>query len=84
MTSETDELNEIIDSEEHLFLNFYRCPEDGTHWADTWSATCNDRCPKCGLEIEPYKSEDMQVRLVQHSIQSFSLEGQDAEITQDL
>jgi transcription initiation factor IIE alpha subunit len=42
-----------------LFLNFYLCPEDGTHWTDDWSATCNDRCPKCGLEIEPYKSEDL-------------------------
>lgn len=41
------------------FVNFYRCPADGTTWADSWSATCNDRCPKCGREIEPYKSEDL-------------------------
>lgn len=41
------------------FLKFYRCPVDGTHWTDNWSAICNDRCPTCGIEIEPYRWEDL-------------------------
>lgn len=39
------------------FLNFYRCP-CGAEWQDEWDCTCNDRCPTCNAEIEPYKSED--------------------------
>jgi hypothetical protein len=35
-------------------LNFYKHKECGTHWADLWSCGCNDECPKCGGEIEPY------------------------------
>ncbi len=41
------------------FRNYYCCPNDGTTWHDDWSATCNDRCPTCWTEIEPYESEDI-------------------------
>jgi len=42
------------------YINYYRCPNDGTEWADVWSCCCNDMCPKCGTkDIEPYKSEDV-------------------------
>jgi hypothetical protein len=41
------------------FRNYYRCPNDGTMWKDEWSCMCNDRCPTCGAEIEPYESEDI-------------------------
>ncbi len=41
------------------FRNHYRCPSDGTEWADQWSCMCNDRCPVCGDEIEPYQSENI-------------------------
>lgn len=45
---------------ESEFVNYYRCPIDGTEWASIWSCCCNDKCPKCGLkEIEPYKSKDV-------------------------
>ncbi len=44
---------------EHLFVNYYRCPEDGTAWAMTWSCMCDDRCPTCSREIEPHRSEDL-------------------------
>jgi transcription initiation factor IIE alpha subunit len=40
------------------FVNYYHCPDDGTAWVMTWECMCDDRCPKCGNEIEPYKSED--------------------------
>jgi hypothetical protein len=35
----------------------YRCPDDGTEWAMSWSCICDDRCPTCNHEIEPYKTE---------------------------
>ena len=44
--------------DDNTYKNFYRCPDDGTEWEMFWSAMCNDRCPKCNKEIEPYKSED--------------------------
>ena len=39
---------------EHEFINYYRCPFDGTERADVWSCCCNDMCPRCGKkDIEP-------------------------------
>jgi len=43
------------------FRNYYECPHDGTKWNDEWTCTCNDRCPTCDSEIEPYFSEDIHV-----------------------
>lgn len=40
------------------FLNHYHCP-CGEEWDDEHSCTCNDRCPKCNAEIEPFDSEDL-------------------------
>jgi hypothetical protein len=46
------------EKEKQQYVNYYRCPYDGTEWADVWSCCCNDMCPKCGTkDIEPYKSE---------------------------
>jgi len=45
----------------HMFRNYYRCPYDGAAWIDEWSCMCNDRCPMCRAEIEPYDSEDVWV-----------------------
>ena len=45
---------------EQQYINYYRCPVDGTEWVDVWSCCCNDMCPKCETkDIEPYKSEDV-------------------------
>jgi len=47
-------------------LNLYRHEECGTHWADLWSCGCNDECPKCRGEIEPYASlpvSDIEVEM---------------------
>lgn len=45
------------------FRNHYQhedCPVDpGIEWEDTWSCACNDRCPSCNAEIEPYESEEL-------------------------
>jgi len=43
------------------FVNYYRCPNDGTEWADAWSCMSNDKCPSCNAEIEPYRSDDIGV-----------------------
>ena len=39
--------------------NYYRCPYDGTKWTDEWSCACDDRCPACRAEIEPYLTESV-------------------------
>ncbi|NOV30743.1 hypothetical protein [Methylomonas sp. ZR1] len=38
------------------YLNHYRCPYCQTEWEDEWDCACNDRCPHCNKEIEPYES----------------------------
>lgn len=43
------------------YLNYYRCPNDGNEWQDVWSSTCNDKCPVCNSEIEPYHSDELPV-----------------------
>lgn len=44
-----------IKLEEPLFRNYYR--HCGEEWCDEWSCMCNDRCPVCNAEIEPYQSD---------------------------
>lgn len=46
------------DSEDvQYWRNYYKCPCCGETWQDEWDAQCNDRCPGCRAEIEPYTSE---------------------------
>lgn len=41
-----------------LYHNFYKhCEKE---WDDEWDSMCNDKCPKCNAEIEPYRSEEIQ------------------------
>ena len=44
---------------QNRFRNYYVCPNDGAAWTCEWSCTCNDRCPRCGVEIEPHDREDI-------------------------
>jgi hypothetical protein len=48
----------IIPLEELMYRNFYR--HCGEEWDDEWSCMCNDECPVCHKEIEPYKSEEIE------------------------
>lgn len=45
------------------YLNRFRhenCPvQPGIEWDDTWSCACNDHCPACDAEIEPYEFEEV-------------------------
>lgn len=43
--------------ENETWLNHYLCP-CGEHWEDRWDSQCNDHCPSCHAEIEPYISDD--------------------------
>jgi len=45
------------------YVNYYRCPREGTHWANAWSSMCNDKCPNCNAEIEPYRSDEISAPL---------------------
>jgi hypothetical protein len=47
------------------FLNHYRHKCCHVAWLDEWSCCCNDECPRCGAEIEPYKSDDLSVVIEQ-------------------
>ena len=46
-------------SESTYYLNHYRCP-CGEEWDDTWDCMCNDHCPGCDKEVEPYASEEIK------------------------
>ncbi|WP_158607257.1 hypothetical protein [Neopusillimonas maritima] len=39
-------------------LNHYHCEACDIEWEDAWSCACNDRCPQCNNETEPYHSDD--------------------------
>lgn len=40
------------------FENHYVC-SCGASWKGVWSCACNDRCPECGVEVEPQISSDL-------------------------
>ncbi len=40
-------------------LKYYECSRCSTKWTDEWSCACNDRCPSCRTETEPYDDEDL-------------------------
>ena len=35
------------------YRKYYRC-SNGHEWQDEWDCLCNDRCPECNEETEPY------------------------------
>ena len=41
------------------FRNSYECSECGHKWEDVWTCQCNDRCPKCNIEIQPSQSVEV-------------------------
>lgn len=43
------------------FLKYYRHDECRIAWSDEWSCACDDKCPKCRAEIEPYDWDDLSV-----------------------
>jgi len=47
----------VATAEEIRFINHYQCPDDRTEWTDRWNCACNDKCPTCNKEIEPYEAK---------------------------
>lgn len=43
------------------YLKYYKHRECRTRWTDEWSCACNDHCPRCDAEIEPYDWDDLTV-----------------------
>lgn len=41
------------------FVNHYECNGCGAVWDDAWSATCDDECPRCGVDASPSRSEEV-------------------------
>jgi hypothetical protein len=41
------------------YLKHYECTVCGAKWTDEWSCACNDRCPNCRAETEPYDDQDL-------------------------
>ena len=39
------------------YSNHYYCSACQQEWHDEWDCECNDRCPTCNTEIEPYQSD---------------------------
>lgn len=36
------------------YIKYYKCSKCGELWQDEWDCLCNDRCPTCDTECEPY------------------------------
>ena len=48
-------------SEKDVQMNFSNhYTHCGVVWSSMWDSMCNDRCPKCGVEVEPFKSDDLR------------------------
>lgn len=51
----------MFDNEvEMKYENHYKCPYCNVEWDDTWDCMCNDKCPECNKEIEPYESIELE------------------------
>lgn len=50
-----------------VYSNYYLCP-CGEEWSGEHDAACNDRCPACRKEIEPFITEDGSVTAEQMGI----------------
>lgn len=49
-----------IQTEDPAFLNQYRCERCGEEWENEDAVKCNDRCPRCRAETEPFASEELK------------------------
>jgi tRNA G26 N,N-dimethylase Trm1 len=47
------------DGSNRVFKNYYYCERCGEEWDDMWDTSCDDQCPECNAEINPYKSEEL-------------------------
>lgn len=45
--------------ENKKYINHYYCEKCDATWTDMWECCCDDKCPRCGIYIEPIYSEDV-------------------------
>ena len=38
------------------YISYYLCHGE---WSSEWCCACNDRCPVCNAEIEPFAAEEL-------------------------
>lgn len=69
---------------EYFYENHYRCETCKGHnskhaleWIDEHDCMCNDRCPDCDSEIEPYESVETktitEIRVIDHTRKTFDI-----------
>lgn len=61
MTENSDTWDGPRDGMPCIFVNFYECDACDEAWGDQWSCACNDKCPNCGHEIEPYATDELDL-----------------------
>lgn len=54
------ECPDCADASSPSYLNHYHCEACDIEWEDEWSCACNDKCPQCNREIEPYESDEVE------------------------
>jgi hypothetical protein len=50
----TEEEKQEQENQKIIFTNNYECEDCSEKWQDERFCWCNDHCPKCNKEIEPY------------------------------
>lgn len=43
-----------------LFINHYYCEDCDEEWSSEWDCACDDHCPQCWREIEPFDSDEVE------------------------
>lgn len=56
------------------FNKYYRC-SNGHEWQDEWDCLCNDRCPECNEETEPYDHAEIDLDSNEKALQDAGLYG---------
>jgi len=41
------------------YINHYHCEGCNIDWQTIWDCACNDKCPHCNTEHEPFKSDEL-------------------------
>ena len=56
------------------YRKYYRC-SNGHEWQDEWDCLCNDRCPECNEETEPYDHAEIDLNNQDKAVQDAILYG---------
>jgi transcription initiation factor IIE alpha subunit len=48
-----------MEEDNEWYVNHYHCDDCEVSWDDEHDCMCNDKCPECNAEIEPYESHQV-------------------------